>query len=493
MPKPSVPLSGLIVSRARAMPINNPSEPELNNADPPITQQDVVFLDRSPQVHSIYGGDESTYVTSETGAANSTNWSTSLQTVLDQPPSALPHRLLLGGIIFFLAFGAWAWLGQIEEVGHAQGQLVAKGDNYKVHPVDSGKIATIAVKEGQEVRAGQVLVKLDTTIAANEVERLQQQLAADQGELGELQALIDKNRLEARSHAAVSSASVQAQTAAIAQAKVNAATTQAFLSQLRADATAQQARMQRLQPLVQQGAIAKDRLFEEEQALRERQRSIIQSQGEMQQSLAESLRLQSELAQKQAEGQTTQLQVAQQTQQLEVQRNQLKAKIAENRTLLASTKAKLKQNFLTAPVDGVIMALNVPNPGEVVQPGQNIAEIAPHSAPLVLSAVLPNQEAGFTKVGMPVQVKLDAYPYQEYGIVPGTVASISPSTKPDQRLGAVYKVEVLLARNNIKTHNQMIKFKAGQTATAEIVIRRRRIVDILLDPFKQLQKGGINL
>lgn len=92
-----------------------------------------------------------------------------------------------------------------------------------------------------------------------------------------------------------------------------------------------------------------------------------------------------------------------------------------------------------------------------------------------------------------MQVKFDAYPYQDYGIVPGKVLSISPDAKPDEQLGPVYQVEVALDRDYVTTKDQNIKFKAGQTAAADIIIRRRRIVDILLDPIRQLQKGGMDL
>ena len=94
---------------------------------------------------------------------------------------------------------------------------------------------------------------------------------------------------------------------------------------------------------------------------------------------------------------------------------------------------------------------------------------------------------------MPVQVKLAAYPYQEYGIVTGKVTSISPDSKPNEQLGAVYRVEVTLERNHVTAHNQNFPFKAGETATAEIILRRRRVMDIILDPIKQLQKSGIDL
>jgi HlyD family secretion protein len=140
-----------------------------------------------------------------------------------------------------------------------------------------------------------------------------------------------------------------------------------------------------------------------------------------------------------------------------------------------------------------VSSLNVSHAGEVVQPGQTLAEISPQDTPLVLSAILPNREAGFVKTGMPVQVKLDAYPYQDYGIVPGKVTSISPDAKPDQQLGPVYQVKVSLDRNSVTSEHGSIRFKAGQTASADIIIRRRRIADILLDPIRQFQKGGIKL
>ena len=467
------------------------------------------FSARCPQASSIYGGtagsvtsipetpgnsqDNFTSTTSQPPASNTENWSTSLQTVLEQPPSALPGQLILGGMLFALAFGAWAWLGKIDEVGHARGRLVPQGEVYQIQPVELGKVAHIAVKEAQQVKAGQVLVQLDTKIASSEVERLQQMLAADRIQLSQQQALIDRTRLEAQTRAAIAQADSQAAVAVIAQAKANLATKRELMSQFRADGAALQARRERIKPIVQEGALSKEYLFEAEQTLRDRQRAITQNQGELQYALVEANRLQVGLLQKQAEGRMSQLEAQERIQQLEVGMTQLKAKIAENKNLLNTAKTKLVQNFLYAPVNGFVSSLNIHNIGEVVQPGQSIAEISPRNALLVLSASLPNQEAGFVKTGMPVQVKLDAYPYQDYGIVPGKVISISSDAKQDKQLGAVYQVKVALDRNYVTAKHPTIKFKAGQTATADIIIRRRRIADILLDPIKQLQNGGINL
>jgi hemolysin D len=227
--------------------------------------------------------------------------------------------------------------------------------------------------------------------------------------------------------------------------------------------------------------------------LRDRTSAISKTQGELTEQLAEVDRLQAQAASQQATARQTQLEKEQKIQQLEMESNQIKSKIAETETMLTQAKNKLKQRFLYAPINGVISALNVHNTGEVVQPGQTIAEMTPTEAPLVLEVSLPNREAGFVKTGMPVQVKFDAFPYQNYGIVSGKVISISPDAKTDERLGVFYRAQVSLDRDSVKANNQTWKLKAGQTASAEIVIRQRSIADVLLDPLKQLEKGGMSL
>ena len=563
------------------------------------------------------------------------NWSTSLQTVLDQPPSTLPFRMMLAGMVFCMAFAAWATFGNIEEVGRAQGQLVPKGEPYKINPVVSGKVARIEVKEGETVKAGQVLLELDRQIALNQVDSLVQEQASYQTQLLQIQALIDKASLEAQSHIEIALAKEQGQLAAIAQAKAKVeavqqtiaqakekirtstellaqlqveaeaykarreklkplaaisenlltqlqtdatasktrweqvqplrATSEELLEKLQGDADAAKQRVERLKPLVEQGALSRERLadleqtwrdrqravtearlaqdnstreqvfqaeqtwrdrqrviiqtqlqqdtsvkeqlFQADRALGDRQRSITQSQGDLEQANSELNRLQAELKQaqaelnrllaaqqqNQAETETTKLQDQQNIQQLEVQKTQMQAKADQTGKLLSKAKTELKQFIFTAPVDGVVSSLNVRNPGEVVQPGQTVVELAPQDAPLVLLAKLPNREAGFLKTGMSAKIKFDAYPYQDYGIISGKVFSISPDTKPDQQLGAVYRIEVELERNSVTANHQKIAFKAGQTATADIIIRRRRIIDVLLDPIQQMRKGGLDL
>lgn len=459
---------------------------------------------RTPEAAQIYGGivslkeatpepSPSFPVRSHPSGQPNANWSTSLQTLLDQPPSSLPLRLIVSGLVFCTVFGLWAWFGRIQEVSHAQGRLVPKGEVYKVQPVAQGEITQLRVKEGETVQAGTVIAALDDRLVEAEVERLEQSLADYRLQLVQVQGLIDRTRLEMQTRRAIAAAEAQAQQAAIAQAEVEAATHRQILAQLQSEITAHEARLARLQPLVMEGAIAADHLFDVEQAMRERQQVITQHEGNLQKSQADVERLQAELAQKQAQGQQSELESQQRLQQAEVEASQLKAKIAETELLLKAARTKQQQMYLYAPVSGVVSSVSVRNVGEVTQPGQTLAEIIPEDAPLVLSALLPNREAGFVHPGMPVQMKFDAFPYQDFGLVTGKVVSIAPDVTVDPKLGPVYRVEISLDRNQITQGNQAVMLKAGQTADVEILTRQRRIADILLEPIKQLQQGGLSL
>jgi len=423
----------------------------------------------------------------------SSYWSQPLQTLLDHPPSTLPQRLLLGGLLFSTAFIAWAWFGQISDVSHASGRLIPEGEVYKVQPVMEGEVAKILVKEGQRVSANQVIAELDTRLVAATVERLEKSLVDSQLELTQTQGLVAKTQLEKQTRKAIANAQVDLQQSAIHQAADITTTNRQLLEQLQTNITAYQTRLERIQPLVKQGAISAEHLFEIEQALRDRQRSMTQAQGDLQKSQGDTKQLQAKLAQTQAEGAQSQLETQQQLGQLDIKIAELQEKINAASGLLKEANTRLKQSFLHAPVAGVVSSLNMRNTGEVAKSGQTVAEIAPAKAPLVLAAIVPSRSAGLLKLGMPVNLKLDAFPYQDYGTISGKVSTISSDSKSDEQAGAVYRVEVSLDRNYVIHNQQKVFFKAGQTANAEIVTRQRRIADILLDPIRKLQQDRLSL
>ena len=484
------------------------------------------------------------------GRGEIVKWSPAMQSMLEEPPSNLPVQLITGGIVFCLSFFLWAWLGEIEEMGKARGELLPKGNSYKIESLESAKVSHIAVEDGERVEAGQLIAELDAEQEAREVDRLESMLQSYQTQLTQKRHLLEKVKVEANTHQSIAKAEVQAHQStidsAIAQAEVTdrmleqrqsqlAAYTdreqnvnnlseldREKLAQLKAQLAEQQQRVARLKPLAEQGAISQEfifeaqqaerqtkqqlidnqlqsignvneQIFQSEQSLREMEAEITEGQGELVSTRNEIERLRAELEQKKAERQTIALEAQQKTEQLKLEIAQTEAEINETKNLLASAKSKLKKKSLIAPIAGTIVAFDIDNTGEIVQAGETVAEVAPDGSPLVLSAMLPDREAGFVEVGMPAQVKFDAYSYQDYGAIPGRVVAVSTNTKSDEKLGEGYRVEIELERNYVTEESEKVAFKPGQTATADIVIRRRRIIDLLLDPIKKIERDGIDL
>jgi hemolysin D len=125
-----------------------------------------------------------------------------------------------------------------------------------------------------------------------------------------------------------------------------------------------------------------------------------------------------------------------------------------------------------------------------------MVEIAPKNSALILRAQIPPTDSGFLKVGMPVKVKFDAYPFQDYGVSDGELTWISPDSKMNetpQGKQEVFELKVKLDKPYIQDQDKRIALTPGQTATAEVVIRQRRVIDFFIDPFKKLQQDGMKL
>jgi hemolysin D len=418
------------------------------------------------------------------------DWSAAIETLLNQPTSALPWRLTMLGLCFTGATATWAWQGRMDEVATANGKLVPKGRTASVQPLEMGTVARIAVKEGQVVKKGQVMLEMDTTMADREVERLQTLIQSLQTEYQQTAMLIRQTQLQGETRLSIAQNQIDGQQIAIGQLRQGVRTQQSVMTQLEEDATAQNARLARFRPLVEVGAIAKEQVFGVEQGLRERQRSLTQSQGELTNNQGQIQRLAVELQQKQGEARQVQQSTSRELQELKLRLGGLDAKYKETQSLLAMARAKREQRFIHAPIAGTVLALNVQQQGRVIQPGEQLAEIAPAGQPLILSTVLSNQQAGFVKKGMMVKVKLDAYPYQDHGTIAGKIVAISPDSQASEQLGQVYRVDIALDRHYVNAKGQQIPLKPGLTATAEIVTRQRRVLDVVLEPFQKLRSDA---
>ncbi len=491
--------------------------------------------------------DSDAIVDYRTKAATETKeWYYGTEELLD----ALPRIWTRSMLYFLAAFAAiilpWAMLSKVDETGSARGRLEPKGATQTLGAAVPGSVVSVKVKEGSTVKAGQVLLELESDVMRTELQQAQTKLEGlinrrsqqellknqfmlminiqeQQNQSQELEKMAQVSQAQQNLDAKQSSYNLQKleKLALVEQARQSIHSTsiaqKLASSRLKRDLT----EVSRYNHLLEQGAIPQIKVVELEKIAEESQRSQEQAksditqarlrlqeevsryQGTMSQAFADiqqaKLRLQEQQSSYQSIVQAGKLAVLKNQEQLkdlQTQITTLQSEIAQTGSQITSLNLQLQQRVVRSPIDGVIFELPIEKPGPVVETGQVIAQIAPENTPLILKAQMPSQQSGFLKVGMPVKVKFDAYPFQDYGVLEGRVSWIAPNSKVQnegQNRVETYELDITLDHPYIQAGNKHITLIPGQTATAEVIVRQRRVIDFILDPFKKLQKGGLEL
>ena len=472
------------------------------------------------------------------------DWHYGTEELLDALPRVWTRGVLYVLVAFAFFVLPWAVLSKVDETGTARGRVEPQGATQKLDTQVGGSVKAVKVREGDTVKAGQVLLVLESDILQTELQQAHTKLYGLQNQRAQMDVLKNQLQLTLNVQEQQNRSQALEKMSQVNQASQNLDAKQSTynLQKLEKEALVNQARLQikstqndqksaqsrlsidskqvvRFSQLVKAGAVSAtqiDQLRKEEQ---ESKRLNQKAQSDIEQAqlhFAEELsryqttinQLKSDIKQaklRQQEernsyqslvqaGTLAKLKNQQQLKDLQAQITALESQIAQTQSQITSLKIQMQQRIVRSPINGVIYEFPVTKPGAVLQPGQRIAQIAPKNTSFALKAQIPSQDSGFLKVGMPVKIKFDAYPFQEYGIVQGKVTRISPDSKVNQTPQGnieTYELEIALDQQYIQNSEKRIPLSAGQTANAEVVIRQRHVIDFVLDPFKKLQKDAL--
>jgi len=162
-------------------------------------------------------------------------------------------------------------------------------------------------------------------------------------------------------------------------------------------------------------------------------------------------------------------------------------RIARLQSEIAAAQLALQHTTITSPVAGTVTTLQVRSAGVVLQPGQTIATILERGAPLQVEAHVPNKDIAFIEKGMPAKLKFDAFPFQDYGIIDGTVIEISPDAETDKDSSSFYKVMIAPRQTEITAQGKSVTLRPGLTLSADIVTERKSILALILEPLRKLK------
>jgi adhesin transport system membrane fusion protein len=366
-----------------------------------------------------------------------------------------PHRsraILLVFMLSLIALVYWASVGKIDQVTRAQGQVIAAERTQIIQSPDGGVLTELHVKEGDFVKAGQLLVTLQKKRAQAAVSDTRAKVAALRITLARLQAEIFEKPLQFEPSLLSYTDYIQNQTELYNKRQ------RAFKDEVSA--------------LTKILALAEDELRINRQ---------LEATGDV--SRAELLRLERSSADIAAQltgkrnkyFQDAQAEMTKTQEDLSTQTEQL-----NDRTSL------LEHTELVAPVDGVVNSIKVNTLGGVVRQGDTVMELLPSGNNLIVETKIVPADIGFVKIGQTASVKLDAYDYSIYGGMLGQVNYISPDVLTEEtKQGPMtyYRVRIMITGTEFKGDKaSQIQVRPGLTASVEIKAMDRTVLSYLTKP-----------
>ena len=434
--------------------------------------------------------------------------------IMETPPSPGLRLLLLTLCSLFAIAIVWSFFGRVDVVAVATGKTLPTSNVKLIQPFEIGAVRTIYVRNGQHVKKGQLLVELDPTVAGAE---------AAQASRGLLSARIAEARNDALlAHLAgrpavfhapegtppeVAQTQAQLIRSAVAEFEAQRAALQQGRAEHSAELAATQAEIAKLRqtlPLVDQqlearrglaakGHFSKLTLLEYEQLRVEHLRNIDVQESNAAKASAAVANIDAQLRQLREEfGRKAATELSQAEDESGVRSEELRK--SERRALYQQIRS---------PVDGTVQQLAIHTVGGVVQPAQPLMVIVPDGSEVEVEAQVLNKDIGFVREGQTVRVKLEAFPFTDYGLIEGRVETISRDAVQQEAeanpadpakskpAGLVYNARIRLSRNWIAVAGARQPIGAGLAVQAEIKTGQRRIIQYLLSPIaKTVDEAG---
>lgn len=148
---------------------------------------------------------------------------------------------------------------------------------------------------------------------------------------------------------------------------------------------------------------------------------------------------------------------------------------------------------IVSPVDGYINTLMIHTIGGVVTPAKEIISIVPINTQLSAKVRVMNKDIGFIKPNMPVQIKIDTFDFQKYGMIEGIVTEVSKDSIEDPKEGLVYDVFIKPTTQSLMVDGKQHHISTGMSLTTEIKVGKRRIIEFFIYPIIKYWNEAVSI
>ncbi|TAE35027.1 MAG: HlyD family type I secretion periplasmic adaptor subunit [Alphaproteobacteria bacterium] len=421
-------------------------------------------------------------------------------------PEVLARNAVRFGVLsilcFFGFFGLWASFAPINSAAIAMGKVILDSNKKTIQHLEGGIVASIQVKEGQTVKAGDTLILLDETTAKAQYELLRKQYVTALATEARLLAERDKKKeitfpeelLSGEHDEAVVRESLDSQQRLFisrrgnieGQVSILGKKIQQFKEEIQGlgsqsvsaseQITLLEAEIQDVQTLVNSKNAPRSRLL----ALQRQLESLKGMRGEYGATVARARQSigEAEIAILNANNDFM---------------NKVNEELKETQSSLADLEERLrasKNTFtritITSPISGIVVDMQVHTVGGIIRPGDKIMNIVPTDDPLIVEALVSPQDIDVVREGLDANVRLTAFKSREVPPVHGKVTQVSADRFDDPNTGAAfYKARVVVDKDELAALGKDIEMYPGMPADVLIVTGERTLVSYMFAPIRE--------
>lgn len=429
------------------------------------------------------------------------DFSPALVRIREKPHAPLGTAVLRAAMVLFCLLVVWAVFGRLDIVAVAEGKLVPQTYLKIVQPAEQGIVEEIMVREGQPVRRGQLLMRMDATVSeaegaalTAEYHRLRLTLRRIDAELAGVPlnreqddplALFSQVLAQYNANRRAFESSIDEQRSALEKAGQEMAAAREIKIKLEQVLPHYREQDRAFEELSKGGYIArldatdkKRERIEKEQDLKSQEYFIKSARAVIGQARKRAAQI-----------------AADYRRQLQTERVAVMGEFEKARQQLAQQRHRQGLLELKAPQDGIVKDLATHTAGTVVTPGTILMTLVPLREPLRAEVWVSNDDIGFIRPGQKVKLKLSTFTFQKYGMVDGVVEQVGAdasdgnesSTAPDGTRGnggsrLFYKTLVSLDAQRLVADGTAYDLSPGMQVAAEIKLGTRSVLEYLFSP-----------
>jgi adhesin transport system membrane fusion protein len=402
------------------------------------------------------------------------------------------HLLLVAITAFFVLFVIWANLATLDEISRGEGKIIPSSDIQAVQVIESGIVEEFLAKEGDEVDAGQVIVRLSDIEASSDLGANRARYLGLMASIARLQAEAEgkpsiefpkevmegapgsvteeMNAFTANQQQIISQTNIFQQQ--LMQREQEERELTGRISDLRGVIALQREEKNMIAPLVARGSAPKLELLQLDRTIKEKSTELNSAQSSLP-------RVQSSINEARARIKDIET-TARAKAQME-----LSAKLIEMNEIkerLGALSERKTRTEIKSPVRGTIQEITVNTVGGVAKAGEDIVRIVPRDDQLIVEAKIKPSDRAFIYPGQAAMIKLSAYDFSIYGGLKGEVVDISADTIEDEKGNMWFRVRLRTFDTQLKRKDQILPIVPGMVATADILTGKKTVMQYMLKP-----------